>query len=80
MVWRHQVDGKSWMYLTRIKKMEGDTVVYETSKKEGTSKLMNQLVDYDKHESTTKLTDLEKYAAPQGPEELMIIEIRPFNS
>ncbi|MEW6130410.1 MAG: hypothetical protein AB1757_25475 [Acidobacteriota bacterium] len=77
LVYRFQKDGKSWFYADKITRIEGDTIFYNPSKKEGTAGNDDRLKEFitDKELSIAK-AELLKYATEQGDEKKVIIWIK----
>src|SRR5262245_15800865 len=68
LVYRYQKEGKSWMYVDKITRIEGDKIYYNPGKKEATSKNELALDDFvtDKEGSITK-DELLKYTDETAP-------------
>lgn len=78
VTWRYSKKtdaGNSWLYCERIEKVDGDNVTFVPSIKEGTSKTMPSLREFDKEPETTTITEMKKYATEQGDDKKVIIEI-----
>jgi hypothetical protein len=77
LIYRHRVNGKSWMYGNKITKIDGDTIYYVSSTKTATSKNMDITTFDDKApEESLKKSELLSYENEQGDEKKVIIEIR----
>lgn len=76
LIWRYQKADKSWFYADKIESVQPETITYVTSKKEGTSKRMEELLDFDSRKFKTTPSELAKFATEQGPERKVVIEIR----
>lgn len=77
LVYRYQKDGKEWMYVDKITRIEGDKIYYVPGKMEATSKNELSLDNFvtDKEGSITK-DELMKYDQETGDDHKVIIEIR----
>jgi hypothetical protein len=77
LVYRFQKDGKSWFYADKITRIEGETIFYNPSKKEGTAGNDERLKEFatDKESSISK-SKLLKYETEQGNERKVIIWIK----
>ncbi len=77
LVYRFQKDGKSWFYADKITRIEGDTIFFNPSKKEGTAGNDERLKEFatDKESSIAK-AELLKYATEQGADKKVIIWIK----
>ncbi len=77
LVYRFQKNGKTWFYTDKITRIEGDTIFYNPSKKEGSAGNDDRLRDFatDKEASISK-AELLKYETEQGNDKKVIIWIR----
>ncbi len=77
LVYRFQKEGKTWFYADKITRIEGDTIFYNPSKKEGSAGNDDRLKDFatDKESSISK-AELVKYATEQGDDKKVIIWIK----
>ncbi len=77
LIYRHRVNGKSWMYGNKITRVEGDTMYFLPSTNTATSKNADiTTFDAKTPEESIKKVDLLKYETEQGEDKLVIIEIR----
>jgi hypothetical protein len=77
LVYRLQKDGKSWFYADKITRIEGDTIYYNPSKKEGTAGNDERLKEFDTDkELSISKADLLKYQTEQGDDKKVIIWIK----
>lgn len=78
IVYRYQKDGKSWFYADKITRIEGETIYFNPSEKEGTAGNDERLKTFDtKRESSTTKAELLKFETEQGDERKVIIWINP---
>lgn len=77
LIYRHQVNGKSWMYGNKVTRIEGDTVYFVPSINTATSK-NSDIASFDKkaQEDSIKKADLLKFQTEQGDDKKLVIEIR----
>lgn len=77
LTYRYQKDGKSWFYADKVTRIEGDTIYYNPSEKEGTAGNDSRLgtFDTDRELSITR-DELLKYETEQGDERKVIIWIQ----
>ena len=77
LVYRYQKEGKSWFYADKITRIEGDTLYFNPSDKEGTAGNDERLKVFDTNrELSIKKQDLLKYETEQGDDKKVIIWIR----
>ncbi|MBS2040210.1 hypothetical protein JST97_34805 [bacterium] len=77
LIYRHRLNGKSWMYGNKVTKIEGDTIFYVSSTKTATSKNMDiDTFEKDAPEESMKKSELLQYENEQGEDKKVIIEIR----
>ncbi|MEP7213150.1 MAG: hypothetical protein ABI791_08755 [Acidobacteriota bacterium] len=77
LVYRFQKDGKSWFYADKITRIEGDTIYYNPSSKEGTSGNDERIKTFDtKRELSIKNDELFKFDTEQGDDRKVIIWIQ----
>src|ERR1700754_3206237 len=78
LVYRYRKpDGKEWMYVDKITRIDGDTIYYVPGKMEATSKNELSLDNFvnDREGSLTK-DELLKYTEETGDDHKVVIEIR----
>jgi hypothetical protein len=77
LTYRYQKDGKSWFYADKVTRIEGDTIYYNPSEKEGTAGNDARLgtFDTDRELSITR-DELLKFETEQGEERKVIIWIQ----
>jgi hypothetical protein len=78
LVYRYKKpDGKEWMYVDKITRIEGDKIYYVPGKMEATSKNELSLDNFvvDREGSLTK-DELLKYTDETGDDHKVVIEIR----
>ena len=76
ITYRYQKDGKSWFYADKVTRIEGDTIYYNPSSKEGTAGNDERLRSFDVgRELSIKKADLLKYETEQGDERKVVIWI-----
>lgn len=83
LIWRYakKTDGdKGWFYGERIDSVEGDSVTFTPSSKEGNTKNISSIREWSDEQDTTTLTELKKYATEQGVEKKVIIQIESPSS
>ena len=77
LVYRFQKDGKSWFYADKITRIEGDTIYYNPSSKEGTSGNDERIKTFDtKRELSITKDELAKFDTEQGEDRKVIIWIQ----
>jgi|SRR5690606_6381779 len=76
LTYRYQKDGKSWFYADKVTRIEGDTIYYNPSEKEGTAGNDSRLgtFDTDRELSITR-DELVKFETEQGENRKVIIWI-----
>ncbi|MCW5872856.1 MAG: hypothetical protein KIS61_36750, partial [Candidatus Eremiobacteraeota bacterium] len=69
LIYRHQVNGRSWMYGNKVTRIEGDTIYFVPSINTATSK-NSDIASFakDAPEDSIKKADLLKYETEQGDE------------
>ena len=78
LVYRYQKEGKSWFYADKITRIEGDTIFYNPSEKEGTSGADDRIKTFDAgRELSISKAELLNYETEQGDERKVIIWINP---
>jgi hypothetical protein len=77
LTYRYQKDGKSWFYADKVTRIEGDTIYYNPSEKEGTAGNDARLGTYDTdRELSITRDELLKFETEQGEERKVIIWIQ----
>ena len=77
LTYRYQKEGKSWFYADKVTRIEGDTIYYNPSEKEGTAGNDARLGTYDTdRELSITREELLKYETEQGEERKVIIWIK----
>ena len=77
MVYRYQKDGKSWFYADKITRIDGDTIYYNASDKEGTSVGDERIKSFDtRREIPISKEKLATFETEQGDDRKVITAIQ----
>jgi hypothetical protein len=77
LVYRFQKDGKSWFYVDKITRIEGDKIYYNPSTQEGTAGNDDRIYLFNTNrELSIPKSELLKYDTEQGDDKKVIIWIK----